>query len=124
MPNLATGIFKALKFFFEKPVWATLFIIGILLMPLDVFDLLLFLFVNLFVAILNLIFWLLVFFVNLILIAINLGLDFLFGALSTFLGNISAPQLQLFDFEQQPFIAIDLFDPNTNLLILLLRLLG
>ena len=124
MANLFTGIVNTLKFAFENPLWFLFILIGIILMPLQVFDFLLFIIVNLFVILLNVIYWLLVFFVNVIIIGINLGFQLLFSVLSGIFGSITAPQLPLFVFEQQPYMTVDLFQDDTNILFIILSLFG
>ncbi len=124
MANLITGIISVFKFLFENPLWSIAIVFGILLMPLEVFDLILYLIVNLVVIIVNLIYWLLVLFVNILISVLNYGLDFIFSALSSLLGGGSTPQLTLFVYEQQPYVTVDLFSPDKNLLLIILEFTG
>lgn len=121
MANIVGSIFSTFRFIFMHPVYAVLFTVMILLMPLEVLDLLLYIIVNLLVVILNVVYWLLVLFVNFFITAINLGLEALFDALSSLLGS-NAPQLDLFVYQTQPYVEVNLFSPTSNLLLIILGL--
>lgn len=124
MANIVTGITGGVKFIIENPIWAMAIIIGILLMPLEVLDLLLYIFVNLIIIFINLIIFILYMLFNAIVWIVNGIITAIFGLFSTVGLTGDPPQLNDLDYVSQAYITVDLFSPDKNLLLLLLDLFG
>lgn len=124
MANIVTGIFSGVKFFIENPLWTLAIILGILLMPLEVFDLILFVLVNLIVVIINVIIFILFTLFNIIVIGINFILEKIWLFLQIWGYTAGKPTLPMLDFVPQPYITVNLFSPDKNLLIIIVELMG
>jgi len=124
MANILSGIFSGLKFFVENPLWTVAIIIGILLMPLEVFDLILYVLINLIVIIINVIIFILFTLFNVIVMGINFILEKIWQFLISWGYSGGKPVFAMLDFVAQPYIVVDLFSPDKNLLMIILELLG
>ena len=125
MGNIVTGIFNSIKFFVENPIWSVIIVLGILLMPLEVFDLILFVIVNIVVIILNLIIFILFTLFNVIVWAVNLLITVIWNFLSSWgAGAGTPPSMPFLVFTPQPYITVNLFSPDKNILMIILELLG
>ncbi len=114
MANIVkTGINSAI-FAFNKPIWALVISLIILLMPLNAIDFILYIIVNIGVALFNVLYWLLVFFANLLIGVLNIGIELIFNVVEFITGGSDPPELDLFVYEQQPYTDVDLFSDNFN----------
>ncbi|MCJ2513437.1 MAG: hypothetical protein LN408_03225 [Candidatus Thermoplasmatota archaeon] len=124
MGNLFTGIFNSFKFFFENPLWAIALVIGILLMPLEVLDIVLYIIVNILVLIINLFIFVLFTLFNILVTAVNILVTVIWSFLANFGMGGTAPVMPLLVFTPQPYVTVNLFSPDTNILIIILGVLG
>ena len=124
MANIITGIFNGLKFFVENPIWSIVLIIGILLMPLEVFDLLLYLLVNLLIVFINLIIFILYLLFNAVVWIVNGIVSAIFDLFSSIGLSGDPPELNELSYVSQPYIEVNLFSPDKNLLLIILDVLG
>lgn len=124
MANIVTGILSAVRFFIENPIWALAIILGILLMPLEVFDYILFVLVNLIVLLINVIIFILFTLFNVIVWGVNGVFSTIWSFLSSWGVSGSAPQMPLLDFTPQPFMTVNIFSPDKNLLMIIIEVFG
>jgi len=82
MANIISGVFSGVRFFIENPIWALAIVLGILLMPLEVFDILLFILVNIIVLLINVIIFILFTLFNIIVWGVNGLFDVIWSFLS------------------------------------------
>jgi len=124
MSNIITGIFSALKFFVENPIYSILIILGIILMPLEVFDIILYVFVNLIVVLLNVIIFILFTLFNIIVWGVNSVFTALWSFLQSWGMSGSAPEMPLLDFTPIAYVEVDLFSADKNLLLIIIDIFG
>lgn len=124
MANIITGIFSGFKFFFENPLWSVAIVLGILLMPLEVFDLILYVLVNLIVVIINVIIFILFTLFNIIVMGVNFILEKIWQFLLTWGYTGGQPSLLMLDYTPQAYVTVDLFSPDNNLLMIIVEFVG